>query len=283
MLSPGDIERYLACIGVEDRPQPTLEALRHLQLSHIQNIPFENLNIHISRPIIVHDLEVIKRKVFDEKRGGYCFELNQLFYHLLLSLGYQVTTHVARVRWLREEGDHTGLTHMMLLVQLEGKTWLVDVGSGGIGCPVPLDIHNYDVIPTPYSDHRIVPLNQHEYQQEIYDKQQDLWRPCYQFNTTWQSNVADWVMGSFYTACHPESFFSFKIVLAIYSKEYERVSLTNTEFLRRNASGVVEKRVIEKKEEFESLLRDVFKLPLDQLKNLHVPDALWEQTQQQQE
>lgn len=91
-----DVERYLSRIGYDGGREPTLSNLRLLQLQHNRAVPFENLNRHLGRDIVVDDLAVLKAKVFEEKRGGYCFELNQLFFHLLRALGYDVSTHLAR-------------------------------------------------------------------------------------------------------------------------------------------------------------------------------------------
>lgn len=95
-MDEADVDRYLSRIGYEGGREPTLENIRQLQLQHNRSVPFENLNRHIGKEIVVDDLAILKTKVLDEKRGGYCFELNHLFFHLLRALGYQVKTHLAR-------------------------------------------------------------------------------------------------------------------------------------------------------------------------------------------
>ena len=63
-------------------------------------------------------------------RGGYCFEHNRLFQAVLEQLGFRVTPLIARVRWQVPADVRTGLTHMLLRVDLDGRSWLVDVAFG---------------------------------------------------------------------------------------------------------------------------------------------------------
>ncbi|MEL6256920.1 MAG: arylamine N-acetyltransferase, partial [Bacteroidota bacterium] len=85
-----DIQAYLNRIGYEGNLEPNLRLLRELQSQHIYQIPFENLDIHYGREIIL-DKEKIFQKVMEEQRGGFCYELNGLFYFLLEKLGYRLS------------------------------------------------------------------------------------------------------------------------------------------------------------------------------------------------
>ena len=64
-----------------------------------------------------------------DKRGGYCYELNLLFHHLLNLCGFDVMMisgrlHHGNNRYGRE------FEHMALVVAMNGNQWLVDVGFG---------------------------------------------------------------------------------------------------------------------------------------------------------
>ena len=76
--------------------EPTLETLRALHKAHMLAVPFENLDIHLGRPIVL-DEDRLYRKIVGERRGGFCYELNGLFAALLRELGYEVTLLSARV------------------------------------------------------------------------------------------------------------------------------------------------------------------------------------------
>lgn len=78
--------KYLERIKYEDQLSISLEVLNKLQKSHLQNIPFENLDIHTGKKI---ELENTYDKVVSKGRGGFCYELNGLFYLLLKKLDLQ--------------------------------------------------------------------------------------------------------------------------------------------------------------------------------------------------
>lgn len=120
--------RYLSRIGASRPAAPTAEALQVLHLAHLQQVPFENLSIHLGEPIVLTE-EALVAKVVDRHRGGFCYELNGLFALLLEALGYPVTRLAARVFG---DGGHLGppFDHLVLEVVAGGERWLADVGFG---------------------------------------------------------------------------------------------------------------------------------------------------------
>ena len=122
-----DVDAYLKRIGLE-QDDPTLAYLRKLHFAHIHKIPFENLDIHYSQKIQLDYTEIFK-KIVEKGRGGFCYELNGLFYHLLYHLGYECYVTSAQMKTEMGEFDpHFG--HMMIIVKLEDQPFLVDVGFG---------------------------------------------------------------------------------------------------------------------------------------------------------
>lgn len=57
----------------------TLEFLDRLIRRHLEEIPFENLDLVRTHELISTDLDTVYKKIIQGKRGGYCFELNALF------------------------------------------------------------------------------------------------------------------------------------------------------------------------------------------------------------
>ncbi|TMC10160.1 MAG: arylamine N-acetyltransferase [Chloroflexi bacterium] len=133
-----DVPAYLARVGIAALPGPTAAGLRDLHRAHVLAIPFENLDIVLGRGIDV-SLPAVQAKLVARRRGGYCYEHNTLFGAVLDRAGFEVTRLAARVRlgasFVRAR------THMLLVVQAEGRPWLADVGFGGDGLlePVPLE------------------------------------------------------------------------------------------------------------------------------------------------
>ncbi|MDP2292889.1 MAG: arylamine N-acetyltransferase [Actinomycetota bacterium] len=124
------VEPYLARLGVPDvAGPPTYELLARLQLAHLMHVPFENLHAFHRRGIRT-DLAWSYPKVVQQRRGGWCFELNGCFGELLRRLGFQVdlvSCQVWEFEQLRWGPQHD---HLALVVHLDGERWLVDVGFG---------------------------------------------------------------------------------------------------------------------------------------------------------
>jgi N-hydroxyarylamine O-acetyltransferase len=91
-------------------------------------VPFENLDIHLGRTIVL-DEEAFFTKIVRQRRGGFCYELNGLFATMLRELGYDVDLLSGRVA---NEIGRFGqeFDHLVLMVKLEGKRWIADVGFG---------------------------------------------------------------------------------------------------------------------------------------------------------
>lgn len=120
-----DLGRYLARIGYEGSREPSYETLRELHRRHLFTVPFENLDIHWNRPIAV-EVDRFLRKIIDERRGGFCYELNGAFAALLRALGFDVKMLSARV--ISADGTYgPPFDHMTLLVN---DQWIADVGFG---------------------------------------------------------------------------------------------------------------------------------------------------------
>ena len=122
-----DVQAYLKRIGYDGDIRPSPAALLCLQEAHLLSVPFENLDIHAGKRIVL-DPDVLFNKIVAMKRGGFCYELNGLFHRLLKELGFRVTLAMGRVH----ERDVYGpeFDHMLILADCQGETWVVDVGFG---------------------------------------------------------------------------------------------------------------------------------------------------------
>jgi len=122
-----NVERYLNRINYRGPRDVSTETLRELHKSHLLTVPFENLDVHLKRPIIL-DEEKLVAKILGKRRGGICYELNGAFCSLLCGLGFRVSMLSAGVA--RDEGGFDPpFDHMALLVELQER-WLADVGFG---------------------------------------------------------------------------------------------------------------------------------------------------------
>ena len=126
---------YLARLGHSAAILPTLATVTALHRAHVEAIPFENLDVLVGRrPSLT--LDDIVTKLVHGRRGGYCFEQNSLFRAVLEQLGVPVTLLMARVRFGTQ--SIRPRTHTLLRIEIEGRSYIADVGFGGWGLSVPL-------------------------------------------------------------------------------------------------------------------------------------------------
>lgn len=122
-----DVAAYLERIGYSGDLAPTSETLRNLHRAHMYAVPFENLDISLARAIVTEEKSIL-RKIVEQRRGGFCYELNGAFAALLRALGFHVTLLSARVA-RANGGEGPEFDHLTLRVDLE-TPWLADVGFG---------------------------------------------------------------------------------------------------------------------------------------------------------
>ncbi|NER13437.1 arylamine N-acetyltransferase [Leptobacterium flavescens] len=125
-----NIAEYLRRLRFSDDSRADKDTFIRLHRQHILNIPFENLDIQNKREIVL-EKEALFKKVVDRNRGGFCYELNYLFHWLLNEIGFEVRIISASIF------DDQGILgppfdHMALIVTIEGKSWLADVGYGDL-------------------------------------------------------------------------------------------------------------------------------------------------------
>ena len=113
---------YLDRIGYTGEVAHTPQCLDQLILAHLAAIPFENLDACEDHLIPSLDVEDLFEKIIRHKRGGWCFELNKLFFELLKSCGFEVMTVAIRITWMKEQT--APLLHRATVVTLERKQYL---------------------------------------------------------------------------------------------------------------------------------------------------------------
>jgi N-hydroxyarylamine O-acetyltransferase len=138
-LTRDDADAYLDRINHGPVRTPTLDVLATLQDAHVRTVPFENLDIHLSVPLSL-SIDRLVKKVIERHRGGFCFELNGLFGALLRTLDFDVRLVEAR-HTNPDESLGPRFDHARLIVSLDGRQHLVDVGTGASPRrPLQLDV-----------------------------------------------------------------------------------------------------------------------------------------------
>ena len=148
-LTQQQLREYLAHLGICQQPAVTEDFLALLTRAHLEVVPFENLEVHYARKEPSLAADDLFAKVVGNKRGGYCFELNKLFYLLLKGLGFHCYPVPARVVHRREE--LRPYSHRATVVELNGNKWFCDVGFGGAG-PKGVIRMDTDAVQTVFGD-----------------------------------------------------------------------------------------------------------------------------------
>jgi arylamine N-acetyltransferase len=129
---PGTIDRYLARLGLSARPGPTAAALAELQRRHLDTVPYDNLATMLGRPDPTDPGQTLHR-IAAGGNAGYCFHHNGAFEIVLRGLGFAVERRFGHVHGRAVPA----LTHLALLVTVDGRRWWPDLGLGdGLREPV---------------------------------------------------------------------------------------------------------------------------------------------------
>ncbi len=108
------LEAYFGRLAVLRPHTADAVNLHVLHRAHQMRVPFENLSIHLSEPVLLAE-DVLLDKIVTRRRGGFCYELNGAFAVLLEAMGAEVRRVAARVYG----GDGQAgppLDHMALVV-----------------------------------------------------------------------------------------------------------------------------------------------------------------------
>lgn len=255
-IDPGVLPAYFQRIGFSDQPEITLSCLKSLHALHPQSIPFENLNPFLGIPVDL-GLNAIWQKLVTDIRGGYCFEHNLLFGNVLRSLGFEVRGLSARVFWEVPEGEIKPRDHMLLLVGVEGKRYIADVGFGGLSLTAPLELDLTGVQNTLHEPYRLS-LNAGFYYLEIQIKGE--WRLMYRFSLEEQL-LPDYQVVSWYLCNHVDSIFT-KDLMVARSTPWGRYALIGNRFSTYHLDGSSEKKDIGSVEQIKEVLQKIFLINL---------------------
>ncbi len=247
---------YLRRIGAEKFDvSANLETLNFLQKQHLLKIPFENLDIHWKIPIVL-DTEKFYKKIIETRRGGFCYELNGLFYKLLKEIGFKSKIISARV------GSGSGnfgaeYDHLAILTEIDGVKFLVDVGFGDFSAE-PLQF----VLDAEQEDENgtfLIRKFDNEYF-EVVKTDGDEWKSEYIFRELARDLLEFAEMCEFHQIS-PESHFTRGKVCSILIDD-GRKTLTDKKFIKTKNGQKVEQKV-DSEQDFNRILLREFNIKQD--------------------
>jgi N-hydroxyarylamine O-acetyltransferase len=247
------LDRYLDRIGYRGSRAATAETLRRLHTLHLSTVPFENLDVG-RRPIVVDEAAFV-RKIVEQRRGGFCYELNGAFASLLRAVGFEVTLLSAGVA--REAGGFgPEFDHLALLVTADRSPWLADVGFGDSFLE-PLRFEPDREQQDPAGAFRIASGDAGTFVLER--RQNDVWEGQYRFTLT-PRDLADFAGMCDYHQSSPHSSFTQKTVCSRATGE-GRITLSAFRLITTR-DGVREEHEVAGESEWLELLREHFGIVL---------------------
>lgn len=268
-----DLDAYCARIGYAGPRTPTLLTLNAIVAGHVGSIPFENLDVLLGRPIRLEAAD-LQRKLVQERRGGYCFEQNGLLLLVLTALGFRVAPISARVRIGRPRDATPPRTHVFLRVELDGVSWLADVGVGGLSLTSALRLDAEGEQATPHEPRRIIretaPDGPRLYHQVRLGAG---WEDVCEF-TLEQMPPIDRELANWFTSAHPQSHFKNRLIVARATPD-GRLTLDNGELTRRRRDGSSDKRQLATADELLAVLAQEFGLQFPPGTRFGPPGSPW--------
>ena len=261
-----DIHAYLQRIHYRGERVPTAATLHELHRAHLLAVPFENLDIHLGRPIKL-DQDSLFSKIVTRRRGGFCYELNGLFALLLRELGFEVTLLAAGVA-RADGGCGPEFDHLTLLVKapsteptipnlqaascnLQSDMWLADVGFGDsfrapLRCVEAIEQEQ---------DGRAYRLDRDGAHFTLMQRDGASWEPQYRF-TLQPHTPAEYADMCHYHQTAPESSFTRKRICTL-ATPHGRVTLSDLALIV-TAHGQRTERVLQDELAFHAALREHF-------------------------
>lgn len=271
-----------------------LDFLSALQRHNLANIPFENLDLHYSSH---HSISIDAQEIFDKivaggrkkGRGGYCMVNNALFANVLRGLGFNVTSHGARISSSvsaakdipLDQVSFSGFSHMVNLVSFPDHPDLkyhVDVGfgSGGPTSPVPLqhdEEGRINIAPTQRARviHAPIPGTASDQKFWVYEKRNgdQNWSPCYCFAET-EFLESDFKVMNYWTSTSKDSWFTkmpvcLKMLLdESGDKIVGHMHVLKTDFKKRIGEDALIDRELKSEDERIKVIEEEFGIPLDE-------------------
>ena len=244
---------YLQRLGYDSPPAPTLQTLQDLQLRHVCTFAFENLSSLMRLPVPI-DLPSVEQKVLLEGRGGYCYELNQMFLALLQELGFDARGITGRVVMGGAPDARTARTHRLSLVTLDGVRYITDVGFGGMVPSSPLLLDTEAVQATAHEPYRLTFDGQGSY--TLWAQVAEEWRGLYVFDLQVQAAI-DYEIGNWYVSTHPDSVFIGQLKVARLAAG-KRHTLNNAHYAIHYLDRPSEKRTFASADEVLQVLTETF-------------------------
>ncbi len=243
------LDLYLQRINFVGQPEATIEGIASLMLHQLYAVPFENLDVQAGKVVSLVPEHIVD-KIVHQGRGGYCYEINGLFCMALQELDVPYQWVAARPMFYPVRRPKT---HMAIVVQLEGRQWLVDLGFGsyGITAPMALDALGLEV-KQGYDTFKLTRSENGDYLLQALVE--GIWANQYGFDLSAQEWV-DFDPANYLNSTHPDAVFVKSLLVIGHNKRGRNILFGNS--LKTVVDGIASKRTVDPNE-IDMLLQTTF-------------------------
>jgi arylamine N-acetyltransferase len=184
-------EKYLKKLEIEIELNPDEPTLKYLTRKHSTKIMYQNLELleeglkeKQTRDFVSLKFTDLYEDLLVKKKGGFCFQLNCFLHYVLLNLKYEIHQVKATIY-----NDFP--THSVLIVDLNEKLYLIDVGFGynSLMEPVLLPKEEGEFCFSLYEDNYKIKYNNEIYTLEI--KINEEFMKMYSFKNDQKLDISD--------------------------------------------------------------------------------------------
>ena len=248
--------------------EPSLDLLSQIVRAHVATFAFSSIGPRLGDELPL-DVDALFDRIVVRRRGGYCFEQNGLLFEVLRDLGFDVEMYLARV--IHDQDTHPGLTHRVSIVALDGVDYVVDVGFGPQGPPIPVALGSDASIDRAWGDRAYRVSERSPGQFHVQVRTEHDWYSLYRFERV-RYGPSDCEVGHFYSHRHPEATFVNNLVGSLILDGEVR-SLRNREYWVRWPHGD-ERLVVEDAEGLHAILGDELGLRVTEREAVRLFDEL---------
>ena len=257
MYTKEQIDIYLHKIGYKKKIELNGKTLQQLQIAHLKNIPYENLDILNHVPLSL-DAEDLFEKIILKHRGGYCFELNGLYSNLLKSLGFSVINLAGR--FANDDTVIKKRSHRILKVRTNDGIYICDVGVRNESPRIALKFIDGLIQNDGVSEYKFEQDDFYGHLLWQKEKGRD-WKKIYGFTDEPQLDI-DYIMPSFFCEKHPDSLFIGFKKISIFTDTANITLVKNTLKFYEKAK-VIKEIELKNKVEIDSTLEKYFRIKIN--------------------
>ncbi|WP_419571262.1 arylamine N-acetyltransferase family protein [Rheinheimera sp.] len=208
-----DLAAYFQRIGYTGPVEQSLETLHDLMRTQLFAVPFENLDVQAGQVVSMVPEQIVE-KIVQQRRGGYCYEVNGLFAMALQALGFSYRFVAARPMFYPVRRPKT---HMVLLVEAEGEQYLLDLGFGSYGIRAPIALSQLDTeLEQDFDRFKLTLDDKGAY--VLQAKVDGQWLSQFGFDG-YESEWVDFMPANYLNSTHPDTIFVQKLLVIRHSPQ----------------------------------------------------------------